>query len=511
MKSNVLNLTQKISGKAYSKSPEFLYNLHVNNKLYYDRERLQRLLVRWHDAKVNSYLFTAFNGASVKDCFQLAAIAPIVEELKQQLIPTAANFRFIEENLAYFQSLLDLGFEYLVLDGQHRIDTYDRFFSSEYYFKPEETISMQIEGEKGVIDIEGTFDKLPEEIQFHLKNAIPLIVVVYETGDLRELARIFITSNSMMPMTKHEKRILNYNPTNRWLNNICLNDINVKDMFNNIGSGMTGEYSLDHKGDTLFVAEMLMYICNNMYDGYDTDVLDNILGSYPKGKLRVTDADKEITRKILRVMADGCSQYDAKKLSKFTKSSFYNMFYTLSFFMQKGNVWGKKKEIDGSFKVVDDALFVQWFLDEEFKRINAQGTKVPYKNATGKTKYQIHDWSFAKHNADQKHARKESVKGDGGSKYTFDSWARVQYLLEDLNSALTMLKNRSIIAPVGSRDTMTRDEALVALDVPLSLSDEIEINEIVPVSKGGKRVIGNIEALPKDKNRTQSDRVRRVA
>jgi zona occludens toxin (predicted ATPase) len=43
------------------------------------------------------------------------------------------------------------------------------------------------------------------------------------------------------------------------------------------------------------------------------------------------------------------------------------------------------------------------------------------------------------------------------------------------------------------------------------LSDEIEINEIVPVSKGGKRVIGNIEALTKDENRTQRDRVRRAA
>jgi len=149
--------------------------------------------------------------------------------------------------------------------------------------------------------------------------------------------------------------------------------------------------------------------------------------------------------------------------------------------------------------------------DEEFKRINATGTKVPYKNATGKTKYQIHDWSFAKHNADQKHARKESVKGDGGSKYTFDSWARVQYPLEDLNNCLTELEKLNIISKVGSRNTMSRDEALVALDVPLSLSDEVEINEIVPVSKGGKRQVGNIEALPKDKNRTQSDRVRRVA
>ena len=507
----VTNLTQKVSGKAYTKAPKFLYELHVKNKLYYDRERLQRLLVRWHDAKINSYLFTAFNGASVKDCFQLAAIAPIVEELKEQLIPTATNYRFVQENLEYFQELLDKGYEYLVLDGQHRIDTLVRFFNSQYFFKPEEIISMQIEGEKGVIDIEGTFDKLPEEIQTHLMNSIPLIVVIYETGDLRELARIFITSNSMMPMTKHEKRILNYNPTNRWLNDICLHDINVKDMFKNIGSGMTGEYSLDHKGDTLFVAEMLMYICNNMYDGYDTDVLDNILGPYPKGKLKVSDSDKETTRKILKVMADGCTQYDAKKLKKFTKSTFYNLFYTLSFIMQKGNIWGKKKDIDGKFKVIDDAAFVKWFLDEEFKRINAPGTKVPYKNATGKTKYSIHEWSFAKHNSDQKHGRKESVKGDGGSKYTFDSWARVQYLLEDLNSALTLLKNHSIIASVGSRDTMSRDEALVALDIPLSMSDDVEINEIVPVSKGGKRELGNIEALPKDTNRKQSDRVRRVA
>jgi hypothetical protein len=210
-------------------------------------------------------------------------------------------------------------------------------------------------------------------------------------------------------------------------------------------------------------------------------------------------------------MADGCSQYDAKKLKKFTKSSFYNLFYTISFLIQKGNVWGKKREIDGHYKVIDPASFVKWFFDEEFKRINAPGTKVPYKNATGKTKYQIHDWSFAKHNADQKHARKECVQGDGGSKYTFDSWGRVNYLLEDLNNCLTNLEKMNIISKVGSRNTMSRDEALVALDVPLSMSDNVEINEKRPVSKGGKREIGNIEALSKNMNRTQSDRVRRVA
>jgi len=288
MKSNIINITQKIQGEATIKSPFFLYQLHKNNKLFYDRERLQRLLVRWHDAKVNSYLFTAFNGASVKDCFQLAEIKPIVEDLQNNLKPNSDNYQFIEENLSYFQKLVEEGYEYLVLDGQHRIDTLVRYFDNEFSFKPIELIRMRIENEQGCIDVKGNFNKLPEDIQNHLMKNIPLIVVIYKTGDLRELARIFITANSMMPMTKHEKRILNYNEINRWLNQLCLNDINIRDMFNSVGSGMTGEYSLDHKGDTLFVAEMLMYINNNNYDGYDSDILDDVLGPYPSGKVNIS-------------------------------------------------------------------------------------------------------------------------------------------------------------------------------------------------------------------------------
>ena len=508
---SVKNLTQKITGAARIMAPSALYQLHVNNKLFYDRERLQRLLQRWHDAKVNSYLFTAFNGASIKDCFQLAEIKPIVEELQKKLIPTEPNYAFVEENLKYFTEILNQGYEYLVLDGQHRIDTLVRYFNNEFHFKPEELIRVQVEGEKGTVDIAGKFEKLPEEVQNHLMKEIQLIVVVYQTGDLRELARIFITANSMMPMTKHEKRILNYNVLNRWLNDICFRDTNIKDMFQNIGSGMTGEYSLDHKGDTLFVAEMLTYINNNKYEGYDTDVLDDVFGPYPKGKVLISDADRDMTKKIMRIMADGCVSYDKKKLKKFTKSSFYNLFYTISFFLQKGNIWGKKFDVDGRYKVIDEKLFVRWFFDQEFIRINAPGTHISFQTPLGKTKKQVHEWSFAKHNADQKHSRKESVKKEGGSKYTFSEWARVQYLLQDLINALTDLEKSNIITKVGSRTTMSRDEALVALNVPLSMSDNIHIDEIVPVSKGGNRVPGNIQSLDAKTNSADSNRTRRAA
>lgn len=503
----VKNLTEKVKGQANIMSPRALYELHKTDKLFYDRQRLQRLLVEWHDSKVNSYLFTMMIGASVKDCFQLASIPKIVAFLKKELVPTCENYEFVEENYEYFSDLMNKGYEYLVLDGQHRIDTLVRYFDNQVNFKPLEPIRYQIIGEKGQHSVAGKFEKLADEIQNYILDDINLIVIVYETGDLRELARIFITSNSMTAMTKHEKRILNYNSINRWLNNLCLNDENIEKMFKRIKSGMAGEYSLDHKGDTLFVAEMLMYINDNYYDGYDTDVLDDVLGAYPSGKVRITESDKEMTNKILKTMADGCLKYDASLIKKFTKSSYYNLFYTISYLLQRGNVWGKEKEIDGSYKIVKSDAFVKWFFDMEYDRIHAQNSirtiPVPGSKKPMKEK---HPMSFLVHNEDQKHARKQSVKDEGGSKYTFSNWARVRYLLEDTVASLKELEKLGIISKVGSRTTMSRDEALVALGVPLSQSKELHIDEIVPVSKGGVREVGNIRAIPKKQNLVRSDR-----
>lgn len=508
----ITNMSQKVVSRACGLTPKDLYQLHKNDKLHYDRERLQRLLQSWPASKANSYLFTLFNGASVKDCFQLAEIAPIVEDLERQLVPVAKQYRFIEDNLNYFKKLLEKGFQYLVLDGQHRIDTIVRYFDDEIFFEPEEVIEMRIGDEKGTTDVCGKFSSLPPEIQSHLMNDIPLVVIVYETGDLRELARIFITSNSMMAMTKHEKRILNYNENNRWLNNVCLHNTNIKSMFKTIGSGMTQEYDIKHKGDTLFVAEMLTYINNNTYEGYDTDVLDNILGAYPTGNPKITESDRETTLEILRVMADGCAKYDVNLLSKFSKSSFYNLFYTLSFIMQKNNIWGKKKNIDGVYKVADKLDFVKWFFDCEHERLNADGTYVKYVNPiTKKTKKQMDDWSFAKHNADQKHSRKESFKDKGGSKYSFDSWARVRYLLEDLNSNLTTLVKLGTLTKVGTRsNTKERDALMVKHGVKLSKSKGLHLDEITPISKGGESTFENTRFVDAKTNINDSNRTKRI-
>ena len=147
----------------------------------------------------------------------------------------------------------------------------------------------------------------------------------------------------------------------------------------------------------------------------------------------------------------------------------------------------------------------------EFDRLNAQGTYMKYKTPSGKIKRQMHDYSFAKHNADQKHKSKESMKGQGGSIYNFSDYARLRYLLEDLNSNIENLLELRIISKLGSRDSeMSRDEFLVAHNIKLSESDNLHLDEIVPVKKGGDRTIENTRFVNSKTNINDSDRIKKI-
>jgi len=318
----------------------------------------------------------------------------------------------------------------------------------------------------------------------------------------------------MMPMSNHEKRILNYNPINRWLVNLCNYDTNIRSMFESVGAGMTGDYSLKHKGDTLFTAEMLLWINDNNYENQES-ALEEVLGPRQRDiknplKISISIKDKDTTKRIMRLMADGCALYSVKKLKKFGKSSLYNFFYTLAYFIQKGNIWGKQKGIDGKYEVNDLKAFTRWFFDKEFERINAKNTYY-YYNILGKNKKQMHDYAFAKHNADQKHSSKKSMQGEGGSKYSFSDYARLRYLLEDLNECINDLVKIGALNKLGSRQSnMSRDEFLVAHNVKLSESDNLHLDEVTPVKKGGNRTLENTRFVDSKTNINDSDRIKKI-
>jgi len=510
------NISKKIDSEITLQSLGWIYQLHINGELHYDREKLQRLLRKWHEKKYNSFLTTLLNGAEKKDTIQLARIDTIISKLKEQLQLEIDAFEreFIEENLSYFESLE--GKTYLVLDGQHRIDVIAQYFDPDIKNKKGENISIsfnpstpvvyQIQGEQGKVDVKGKFKDLPERIQDYIFNSIPLLVVIYNTGDLEELTNVFITSNSMVAMSKHEKRILNYNPLNRWLVSLCNYDPIIESMFKNIGSGMTSEYDLDKKGDTLFAAEMLLWINNNNYEN-QSENLDEALGPNKKHKkVYVSNPEKEMTNAIFRKMANICASYDPDKYKKFSKSTLYNLFYTVAFFMQEGNSWGKSKDIDGKYKIQNEKRFAKWFFDEEYARIHAKGTYIVFKNGN-KEKKQMHDYSFAKHNADQKQKSKVCMQGKGGSKYSFSDYGRLRYLLEDLYQDINKLVQIGAMKKIGSRKgIMSRGELLTAKGIPLSESTGLHQDEIKPVSEGGESTEENTQFLIGKKNQIKSNR-----
>ena len=514
----IKNTSAKVTSDVDIQSPEWIFSLHINEKLHYDRERLQRLLNHWPQDKVNSYLTTLFSGCSLKDTIQLAKIDTIVDKLKIDLEMETDSFEkeFLKENLDYFVALQEDKKEYLVLDGQHRIEELVLFFSNETTFNPTSPVVFQKEGESGNIDVKGKYDDLDEDVKDYLYKNTPLIVVTYHTGDLQELANIFITSNSMVAMSSHEKRILQYNQNNRWLNELCNHDTNVRSMFTNIGSGMTGEYDLMKKGDTLFTAEMLLWINDNLYENQSEKLDDalspNRLNKKVTSKLYISDKDRSTTKKILKLMADGCAVYDETFYKKFSKSSLYNLFYTLAFFMQKNNTWGKSKNIAGSFEISNIEEFTKWFFNKEFARINHPNTYMRFRKPNGKMAKQMHDYSYAKHNADQKHRSKVCMKGEGGSKYDFSDYGRIRYLLEELSESMPSLVKVGIISTIGSRSgDYSRNELLTTHGIDLSKSNGLHLDEIVPVKKGGHRTPENTRFVDAKTNMSDSDRTKKVS
>jgi len=262
-------LSQSAEEKSTEKSIQWIYSLHKKNKLAYDRKRIQRLLIRWDPKKINSYLTTLLNGLPKKDTFLLANIDDIVSTIQSQLDKNKNPKlkKYLEFNLKYFTNLQTSGKEYLVLDGQHRIQEIVNYIDSETDLTPTEDIEYQIDGESGTIDVMGTFDSIDsDKVKDFILNDIKLRFVIYSTGDLQKLVNIFVTSNSMKLMSRHEKRILNFNINNEFIVDLISHDSNIYDMFRMIKHGMTSDYDLDAKGDTLFMCEMLVWIHDNYFE-----------------------------------------------------------------------------------------------------------------------------------------------------------------------------------------------------------------------------------------------------
>ena len=71
-----------------------------------------------------------------------------------------------------------------------------------------------------------------------------------------------------------------------------------------------------------------------------------------------------------------------------------------------------------------------------------------------------------------------------------------------------MLVKQNTLSPIGSRTGISREELAVAHGKPLSETEGLHIDEIVPVSRGGNRTVENTRFIDAKTNINDSDRVK---
>lgn len=495
-----INLSKVLETELFPMTYGELVRLHLKGELYCDQRYTQRLLNKWNDSRMSDFLEVSLSGGNYNTSFLIVDIHNVIAYQKNVLAQSLKNNKNEEEKLNHFVRLADLGIKYLLIDGQHRVDTLVTYMSDELYFTPQNPIFFRLDNEKVTIRIEGKFSDLPDDAQDYIRD-IPVVCVKYNTGSIQSIIRALVATNSGTQMTQHEKRILNYNGNNNFINDLCERDVNISDMLDRVKT--KPQYETIHKGDTYLACEALLWINDNRCE-FGEKLLDDAFGINPKPELNTTSSQRKLTASILSTVAESCAEYNnaGHNLSNFSNASIHNLFYTTAFLMQDNNLFAASSDrLVGTYKIVDKLRYAEWFFDEENERLNAEGTQIGTGifDKNNREKMQVHIHSFRAHNKDTKHFRKQTKAGVGGSKYTFDNFARIRYLLADLESSMTHLMNAGIIQKVGDRSAQ-RNKILAELGVPLSKAKGKHVDEIVSVARGGVREKDNVRLLTARQN-----------
>ena len=375
-----------------------------NNKTFYcDRRRLQRLLARWSSKRRNSYLYDLLRGCAGKDVIILAELEPIVDYIKDQLLITKdpEDRVGLEESLKYFENLIELGYKYLTIDGQHRIEEIYSFFHMDPITENEEPfhtptrkpfVDFKIQGLEQELpyDLNGMhFQEMQSEIRDCILDEVKLLTTIVCSGDIKQLKLIFVGANSGTPMTRFEKLIVeSWGPVARHILDLAdpkkqsEHVINIPNKFANF----SGDYDVQKKGLDFVFSEMLLYVMSK----YGTDQIVPMFGTNGKEGLDLIFGDNYVPspesvlkfhKKNILTIANGMAKVKASKA--LGRSSLCNAFILLC--MMGDDKHFRREGYDlPNLNVKDPVEFMKWFVKTETDRIKkdrfiTQDGKVVYK------------------------------------------------------------------------------------------------------------------------------------
>tara|TARA_A100001515_G_C4578576_1_gene212250 strand:+ start:70 stop:1614 length:1545 start_codon:yes stop_codon:yes gene_type:complete len=359
-------IIKKIKAKSQEQPLDVLRKMF--GKIYSDEELLQRYLEEWNKKTSSDHMVAFLEGHSNIYSIVLVNILSVLEDChnKQSEFEKGEDeYKNIQDTINYLEGIQKKGNLFLCIDGQHRVDCYERYMKDEFVIL--EDVICNIPQETGE-DIpynlkKKKFSKLPDYVKKYILTKYNVLLTFIETGNFEDIVKVTIYTNIGEPWNEHESRIIIPSTFVRF----CLKYINTDALFSNVFkdycSDMNKKYSLKKKGLSRILTEFLGYYFNttqgNIYKWPKEEQLNKMcsivgLKGLSKNKL---DNGKTICSKLAEVI----NTLDDISINR---SQIYNLFILLCCLFNskhKLNTFNKKLVIN------DNKGFINWFLEMELK------------------------------------------------------------------------------------------------------------------------------------------------
>jgi|TARA_R100000005_G_C4979489_1_gene189673 hypothetical protein len=445
------------------------------SRIYSDELLLQRLLDMWNVDTGTSHMIAFLEGHSNIYSLVLIDVRKVLADAELKLrdfVKADEAYKNIEVTIKYLQNILDEGYEYLCVDGQHRIDCYRRYLEGKFALNKSFIVEYEIEkGRYAPYDLKGQyFHELPECIQKHIEEQYKVLITMIEKGSMEDLVNVTIYTNLGEPWNRHEMRVILPSAFNIWLQKLQNKNALLMKVFKQHISDMSGkDYKLSKKGDSLMISEWVGYIHNarkgKIYAWPKSDMLDtmaSIEGLKTMSKKILKDSESIISKMAELVHSTGV----IPKKGVIKRSTIDNLIILLTAFSDSKHSVNTFKKV---IKINDARRFYDWFLKTDLKLRN----KDAYVIDPTTNKIMINPTT------NTKLKNSESYNSKCGAKKVDDITLRLTMLFKEFVNDYNKLSVGVITAvddtPVTSKD---REAAAISSDFMTIDGDELEYMDI---------------------------------
>ena len=484
-------------------TPGWLISRLISREIHVDIA-YQRRYHKWANHKFSSYVKGMFYGFSLKDQMIILDIDHALGEEKNLSNPD-------EHFVGYLSDLLDRGYKFVLIDGQHRAQSLKEYVEGRVLKFPK--------GTKTIFELDGIPHDLDKVFLLYgdvLKEYFldqPISVTMVLRASLPALKELFVTSNEGTKLSTIEKGMAGNAPF-------------VVDGIGKICSSSTYDaiwekvksVSINKRQHEELIAKLLKFELNREDINIISKELENIFHTDRPGFMETRKGNVSKLKSNWRVLYEGLYP-QIKKLpngSKYTASSLINFYMLISLLTdtrshsEADKVLGKNVR----YKINNVLAFGDWFIKSEAARLDDEWLKDK-------------DGKFVKGDMVNKDGKiiKVKMKNNLGyfaatTRYSAleDIKLRMRWLLRDFKEKIsTDALFETVVTKIDTRAVTSKIRKKVALNSGYTIDgapvtygtmldgSEVHIDHVHARSKGGLNEEDNLIPKWADDNLTKSD------